>query len=220
MLNQASPARHHDLLHTAKPGQLCHHTRTLDAVGTGTRYGARNRTLLLLMYRPHGLRVSEAIALRWDQLDLKQGLLYVHRRKNGVPSTHPVRGPELKALKQLRRDWPASPYLFICERGGPMTASNVRKLVTRAGIKAKFDFPVQPHMRAPRRRIQARQRGPRYPIVTALPRAQEHRPHGPVYRVGARSVQGLLEGLTRSSRGAFYSWLKGSKRPNGWLSTR
>nr|WP_242024422.1 tyrosine-type recombinase/integrase [Trichocoleus sp. FACHB-591] len=29
-------------------------------------------TLLLLMYR-HGLRVSEVIALRWDQVDLKQG---------------------------------------------------------------------------------------------------------------------------------------------------
>ena len=112
---------------------------------SGTRYGARDRTLLLLMYR-HGLRVSEAIALRWEQIDLKAGLLYVHRLKNGVPSTHPIRGPELRALKQLRRDWPDSPYLFISERGGPMTASNVRKLVTRAGAQAKFDFPVHPHM--------------------------------------------------------------------------
>src|ERR1019366_880718 len=94
----------------------------------------------------HGLRVSEAIALRWEQIDLKAGLLYVHRLKNGVPSTHPIRGPELRALKQLRRDWPDSPYLFISERGGPMTASNVRKLVTRAGAQAKFDFPVHPHM--------------------------------------------------------------------------
>jgi|NGEPerStandDraft_6_1074524.scaffolds.fasta_scaffold64128_2 type 1 fimbriae regulatory protein FimB/type 1 fimbriae regulatory protein FimE len=119
--------------------------RLLEAVGSGTRYGARDRTLLLLMYR-HGLRVSEAIALRWEQIDLKAGLLYVHRLKNGVPSTHPIRGPELRALKQLRRDWPDSPYLFISERGGPMTASNVRKLVTRAGAQAKFDFPVHPHM--------------------------------------------------------------------------
>ncbi len=77
--------------------------RLLEAVGSGTRYGARDRTLLLLMYR-HGLRVSEAIALRWEQIDLKAGLLYVHRLKNGVPSTHPIRGPELRALKQLRRD--------------------------------------------------------------------------------------------------------------------
>jgi type 1 fimbriae regulatory protein FimE len=119
--------------------------RLLEAVGAGTRYGARDRTLLLLMYR-HGLRVSEATALRWEQVDLRAGLLYVHRLKNGVPSTHPLRGPELRALKQLRRDWPGSPYLFISERGGPMTASNVRKLVARAGVHAKFDFPVHPHM--------------------------------------------------------------------------
>jgi type 1 fimbriae regulatory protein FimE len=61
--------------------------RLMEAVGAGTRYGARDRTLLLLMYR-HGLRVSEAIVLRWDQLDLKAGLLYVHRLNNGVASTH------------------------------------------------------------------------------------------------------------------------------------
>jgi integrase len=35
------------------------------------------------MYR-HGLRVSESVALRWDQIDLKQGLLHVNRAKNGV----------------------------------------------------------------------------------------------------------------------------------------
>jgi type 1 fimbriae regulatory protein FimE len=94
----------------------------------------------------HGLRVSEAIALRWDQVDLKAGLLYVQRLKNGVPSNHPIRGPELRALRQLRRDGPDTPYLFISERGGSMTASNVRKLLTRAGAQAKFDFPVHPHM--------------------------------------------------------------------------
>jgi type 1 fimbriae regulatory protein FimE len=116
----------------------------LEAATSG-RYGHRDRTLLLLMYR-HGLRVSEAISLRWEQFDLKAGLLSVQRLKRGVPSTHPLRGPELRALRQLRRAWPASPYLFVSERGGPMTASNVRKLVARAGLAAKFPFPVHPHM--------------------------------------------------------------------------
>lgn len=73
-------------------------------------------------------------------------LVVIDRKMAGVPSTHPLRGPELRALKQLRRDWPGSPYLFISERGGAMTASNVRKLVTRAGVQAKFAFPVHPHM--------------------------------------------------------------------------
>ena len=116
----------------------------LESVGSG-RYGQRDRSLLLLMYR-HGLRVSETVSLRWEQFDLKAGLLSVQRLKKGVPSTHPLRGSELRALRQLRRDWPGSPYLFVSERGGPMTASNVRKLITRSALAAKIEFPVHPHM--------------------------------------------------------------------------
>ena len=119
--------------------------RLLEAAGSSGRYGARDRTLPLLMYR-HGLRVSEAIALWWDQIDIKAGHLAVVRCKNGVPSTHPLRGPELRAPRQLRRDWPDTPYLFVSERRGPMTASNVRKLVARSGLVAKIPFPVHPHV--------------------------------------------------------------------------
>jgi len=119
--------------------------RLLAAAGQRGRYGARDRTLLLLMYR-HGLRVSEAVSLRWEQVDLKAGLLHVQRLKHGVPSTHPLRGPELRALRQLRRDWPDGVYLFVSERGGPMTASNVRKLMASAALLARLPFPVHPHM--------------------------------------------------------------------------
>src|SRR6478736_4876535 len=52
--------------------------RLLAAAGRRGRHGARDHTLLLLMFR-HGLRVSEAISLRWDQVDLKAGLLHVQR---------------------------------------------------------------------------------------------------------------------------------------------
>ena len=119
--------------------------RLIVAVGASGRHTARDQTLLTLMFR-HGLRVSEAVSMRWDQVDLKAGLLHVNRLKNGVSSTHPLRGPELRRLRQLRRDYPAGPYLFVSERGGPMTSSNVRKLVARAGEQAKLGFPVHPHM--------------------------------------------------------------------------
>lgn len=109
------------------------------------RHGHRDSALFLLAYR-HALRVGEIVALRWDQIDLKQGLLHVNRLKNGVASTHPLRGPELRALRRLKRNYPSSAYVFVTERGGPMTADNVRKLIARAGEAAGLPFPVHPHM--------------------------------------------------------------------------
>jgi len=78
--------------------------------------------------------------------DLKQGLMHVNRLKNGVTSTHPIRGPELRALRRLKRDYPDTPYLFVTERKGPLTASAVRKIVSRAGEIANLGMPIHPHM--------------------------------------------------------------------------
>ncbi len=108
------------------------------------RHGHRDATLILLAYR-HALRVAELVALRWDQIDLAQGLLHVTRAKNGTPSTHPLRGPEIRALRRLQRDY-AGPYVFVTERKGPLTTSAARKIVARAGEKANLGFPVHPHM--------------------------------------------------------------------------
>lgn len=109
------------------------------------RHGHRDATLILFAYR-HGLRVSELVSLRWDQIDLKPGLLHVNRLKNGTASTHPVRGPEIRALRRLQRDYPDTPYVFVTERKGPLTTSTVRKMVSRAGEKSAIKFPVHPHM--------------------------------------------------------------------------
>jgi type 1 fimbriae regulatory protein FimE len=118
--------------------------KLMKAAGATGRHGHRDTTLLLIAYR-HGLRVSEVTSLRWDQVDLKQGLMHVNRVKNGLPSTHPIRGPELRALRRLQKDY-AGPYVFSTERLGPMTTATVRKLMARAGEQAKLPFPVHPHM--------------------------------------------------------------------------
>jgi site-specific recombinase XerD len=41
---------------------------------------------------------------------------------------------------------PCRPYLFVTERGGPMTPATARKLIARAGELAKLPFPIHPHM--------------------------------------------------------------------------
>ncbi len=117
----------------------------LDAAKKSGRHGHRDATLILLAYR-HALRVSELVALRWDQIDLSQGLLHVARAKNGTPSTHPLRGPEIRALRRLQRTYPDTPYVFMTERKGPLTTSTVRKIIARAGDLAGLGFPVHPHM--------------------------------------------------------------------------
>lgn len=109
------------------------------------RHRHRDATLILLAYR-HGLRASELTALRWDQIDMKQGTLHCNRLKNGTPSVHPLRAPELRALRRLRREYPDGPYAFATERRGPLTASTVRHIVKRAGAEAGLPFPVHPHM--------------------------------------------------------------------------
>ena len=119
--------------------------RLITAARSSGRHAHRDATLILLAYS-HGLRVSELVALRWDMVDLKQGLLHVSRLKNGVNSTHPLRGPELRALRKLKRDYPDTPYLFVTERKGPLTTSTVRKLLARAGEHAKIGFPIHPQM--------------------------------------------------------------------------
>lgn len=109
------------------------------------RHGLRDATMILMAYR-HGLRVSELVSLRWSQVDLKQGILYVVRCKNGLPANHPLFGPELRALRQLKRGDPDTDYVFMTERKAPITADTFRKIIARAGNQAKLGLPVHPHM--------------------------------------------------------------------------
>ncbi|MDE1465850.1 tyrosine-type recombinase/integrase, partial [Spartinivicinus poritis] len=109
------------------------------------RYGHRDATMILLAYR-HGLRAAELCDLRWDQISLDQGLIHIHRLKQGVPSVHPLRGPELRALRKLQRESAQSPYVFVTERAGPMTTSCFRKLISRIGALSDISFPIHPHM--------------------------------------------------------------------------
>jgi type 1 fimbriae regulatory protein FimB/type 1 fimbriae regulatory protein FimE len=111
----------------------------------GNRHGHRDATMILVAYR-HGLRASEIVDLRWEQIDFSAANLHVHRVKNGKPSTHPIRGDELRALRKLKREAPKSPFVFVSERGGPFTVDSFNWLVKRAGKKARLPFQAHSHM--------------------------------------------------------------------------
>ena len=109
------------------------------------RHGHRDATMVLVAYR-HGLRASEICDLRWEQVDWNSATLHVRRVKSGKPSTHPVRGDELRSLRKLKRDAPKSPFVFVSERGGPFTTASFNWMVKRAGQKAGLPFQIHAHM--------------------------------------------------------------------------
>src|SRR5262249_44466785 len=110
------------------------------------RWGHRDATMILVAYR-HGLRASELVDLRWDQVGFMTATLHVRRVKQGTPSTHPILGDELRALRRLQRDQePKSPFVFTSERGSPFSTAGFARMVERAGVEARLEFKVHPHM--------------------------------------------------------------------------
>ena len=110
------------------------------------RYAHRDATLILIAFR-HGLRAAEVADLEWSQVELgRSASLHVRRLKNGKPSVHPLRGDEIRALRELRRQFPNSAFVFATERGGPFTSAAVNRLNKRIGVRAKLPFPVHAHM--------------------------------------------------------------------------
>lgn len=109
------------------------------------RHGHRNDTLLLMMFR-HALRVSEAVLLRWEQVDFIQSLLHVQRMKNGRPATHPLQGDTIRALRRLQRLYPTSPHVFCTAQRVPLSPRRAHRIVAEAGKAAGLPFTIHPHM--------------------------------------------------------------------------
>jgi site-specific recombinase XerD len=113
------------------------------------RHGQRDWLIGLLIYQ-HGLRVSEACDLRWDDLDLPKRTISVRRLKDSVDSRHYIERDELAGLKLLRRQQEAngikSAYVFVNERGDPFRRMGVARMIERAGEAAELPFPIHVHM--------------------------------------------------------------------------
>jgi type 1 fimbriae regulatory protein FimB/type 1 fimbriae regulatory protein FimE len=112
------------------------------------RHGHRDWLIGLLIYR-HGLRVSEACDLRWDDIDLGKRTIVVRRLKGSTDSSHYLERDEHKALGDLWRVNAAgvkSGYVFVNERGAPFGRMGIGRMIERAGEAAGLPFPVHVHM--------------------------------------------------------------------------
>ena len=112
----------------------------------GNRWGHRDATMILVAYR-HGLRASELVDLRWEQVDFRTATLHVRRVKQGSASSHPILGDELRALRRLQREQnPIAAFVFTSERGAPLSTAGFARMIERAGKEAKLCFKAHPHM--------------------------------------------------------------------------
>lgn len=117
----------------------------IKAIRRNGRNRARNAALIEIIYR-HGLRVSEAVNLRWDDVSLAHGTIQVRRLKGGRSALHPLSADEIKTLKNLHNKTAGSAWLFPAEGGGPLDRRSVYVIIRRAGKLANISLPVHPHM--------------------------------------------------------------------------
>ena len=127
--------------------------KLMDAAA-GNRWGHRDATAILLAYR-HGLRASELVALRWDDIDFQTGKLHVRRSKDGTPSAHPIGGRELRALRRLQREEQPGRYVFVSERLAPLSVAGYPRMVALSGRGGSLPIPDKQPRLAPLVRLQA-----------------------------------------------------------------
>jgi integrase/recombinase XerD len=122
----------------------------LTQVSWKTAAGARDRAMIELLYAT-GLRVSELVGLRLNDVDL-EGRVLLARGKGSKERMVPVGAPAAAAVKcflagareRLLRGR-RSADLFVTGRGGRMTRQGFAKLLDRYGRAAGIRRRISPH---------------------------------------------------------------------------
>jgi type 1 fimbriae regulatory protein FimB len=119
------------------------------AATKGTRNETRDQCLLLLMFW-HGLHVSEACWLHLSQVDIESHVLHVKRLKDGLSTTHPLRGDEITAIKAWLTDRarmkPDTDAFFVSERRSPLSRMTAWLMIRDYGRLAGLSVEAHPHM--------------------------------------------------------------------------
>jgi integrase/recombinase XerD len=105
----------------------------------------KHKTVLMTLYST-GVRASELMRLRVDDIDSKRMLIRVHQGKGRKDRYVPLSPSLLTVLRTYWKKYRPKDALFASPRGGgALSKSAVWKVCATARMKAKISKPVSPH---------------------------------------------------------------------------
>lgn len=114
----------------------------------------RNKMVATLLAKT-GCRISEALNIRMEDLQLDDGFIRLRERKGGKQGVVPVDGETITALEryQFIRPNTDNDHLFLSIRGNPVGREQIRRAVRRAAVAAdvmeegekRFERKFTPH---------------------------------------------------------------------------
>ena len=115
-------------------------------------FGARDRAMLEMLYGS-GLRVSELVSLRADQIDWEEMFLRI-TGKGGKTRYVPLGGVAADALRnylregraKLARQGKRTEVLFLSNRGAQLTRERIRQIIKARAAAAGLPENVYPHI--------------------------------------------------------------------------
>ncbi|MBI2664420.1 tyrosine-type recombinase/integrase [Candidatus Woesearchaeota archaeon] len=105
---------------------------------------AKSRLIIKLLYSS-GLRLSECLNLRLNDLELSEKIGWVRKGKGNKDRLIILSDGLISAIKDYMPDMSENRLLLTNKKGQPMTARNVQKIVARAALKAGIRKKVSPH---------------------------------------------------------------------------
>jgi len=110
-------------------------TRLLEAARRSRKSLAKRNLAMLHLLLDTGLHIGELAALRLENLELggERGYLTVQRGDGAAPRRLPLSAAACEALREYLATQPSNPdnpYLFLTQRGAPVSARTVQRVVT------------------------------------------------------------------------------------------
>ena len=143
-------------IHSPKSGQkipeflfLSEIQEFLDAYDEENPAELRDKTMFTIMYA-YGLRVSEVVNLKWEDVDLNEGIVHITGKGNKQRIV-----PFFPGCKKLLNNYKVrywnekvkeGSYIFISNRGSQMTARGIQYVMQKHADAIGFHMRVHPHM--------------------------------------------------------------------------